>query len=98
MNHRAARVAAAVLLGVIFALAFVGTRVLFQVPENAATIRRICETSNSQGTKQKQLWEFIIELTADDPNPVVTPEQQAQRLAQFRVFLDDIYRPQECDK
>lgn len=63
--------------------------------QNEATIRRICESSNDQGRKQKTLWEGIILLSAGSPS-TQTPEQRAAGIKQLRELLDDVYAPQDC--
>lgn len=90
------RWAAAALLGIVFGLAFMGARAAFQTDANAATIRRLCEDSNKQSAKEKQVWEFVIALSANNPS-LQTPEQRAEQTRRFVAFLDDIYKPQVCE-
>lgn len=64
---------------------------------NGYTIHQRCADDNERNAKQVGLWEFIIGLTADDPpDPGVTPEQQEQRLSEFRAFLRDTFPQRDC--
>lgn len=60
-------------------------------------VHQRCEDTNKQNAAEVGLWEFIIELTANDPlDPGVTAEQQAQRLKGFRSFLHRSFPQRDC--
>ncbi len=88
----------ATLLGALVAMVFV-TYGYTQLVRNEAThtaTTDLCEAINEQNAKQVELWEGIITLTADRPDPRFTPEERKAQLEQLRMLLDDIFAPQEC--
>lgn len=60
------------------------------------TVHQRCEDNNKQNAAEIGLWEFIIQLTAGDPNPGVTPAQQERRLIEFRSFLHRSFPQRNC--
>jgi hypothetical protein len=52
-----------------------------------------CQAGNESRAAQVQLWTYVLDLAAQNPNP---PPQQAQRLAQFRTYLSTTFAPRDC--
>ena len=56
---------------------------------------RVCAEGNSQNAKQRQLWEFVVNLSAASPT-LQTPEQRDAQVAQLRKFLADTFPHRDC--
>lgn len=59
----------------------------------------LCRAGNESRADQVQLWQFVIQLSANNTTPQSTPAQkqeQAERLATFQQYLRTVFAPRDC--
>ena len=65
-----------------------------QAKRNADNARITCETGNEGRKLQTQLWTYVLDLSAQ--NPELTAYQKKQ-IAAFRGYIATVYAPRDCD-
>lgn len=77
-------------------LAFLGTRALLdtsnRAEHNSKILREICEREDEQNMKQRDLWNFVIDLTAKFPVPDQTPEEIERSKKVTALFVTELNR------
>lgn len=60
----------------------------------ADTLHATCLASNEFRATEHQLWTYVLELSASDPN---NTDADAERRGQFRAYIDQALAPRDCD-
>ncbi len=58
-------------------------------------VQQRCLENNKQDQKQKDLWGFVVALSANNPSQL-SPEQQRRQIAELNRYLTEIFKPREC--
>ena len=92
--------------GVAVGLAFVAVfwAVALRTTENARDIesqarvsRLVCVESNKLRDAERGLWELIIQLSAQNPNPNVSKAARDKQLAAFRAYINTAFAHIDCN-
>lgn len=72
-------------------------RTVKHVQATAATQQAFCESSNEGRRAQRQLWGYILDLSAQ-PQPGQPPrtEEQVRRAEAFGVYVNDVFKDRDC--
>jgi hypothetical protein len=65
-----------------------------QANRNAENAKITCEAGNESRRLQTQLWTYVLDQTAT--NPELTAQQKKQ-IAAFRGYIATVYAPRDCD-
>jgi hypothetical protein len=63
---------------------------------NRNAARLSCEAGNQTRATQVELWTYVLTVSAQ-ANPAPT-RAQAERLAQFRTYIQKVFAPRDCSK
>lgn len=64
----------------------------FRIEQQQYIIQQLCANNNEQDRKQRELWDRIFALTADDEGSETTPEEREA----FRLFINDTFMQEAC--
>ena len=90
-----------VILSILLSLGFVQVNdIAHKADKNARTQKTTCLSSNEARAGNIQLWEHVLDLSAQTPRPNETPDQRAeqqQQTDQFRAYIHHLFAPRDCN-
>lgn len=95
-----------VILDVILSLgmgyvAITATRADSQAHTNSTNAKITCEVGNQARAAQINLWEYILNLSANSPQtpPPTAAQKHAQEelIRKFRIYLLQVFAPRDCE-
>lgn len=68
-------------------------RLAVQADTNKAAIIRNCETANESRKNNREIWNFVLDLTANTPRDA----EASQTRDRFVAKLDETFAPRDCN-
>jgi predicted membrane protein len=87
-------VALAALVGIFIGTAATITKARQSTENHDAQVRN-CENANDTRAAQRELWEFILDVSASNPDEPPTPEERDMMDA-IRDWIEELFAPRDC--